>query len=369
MKLFVLGRSRSGKTPFAQQLSSRLNVPIAGASAWVRERFGKRVDEFPSRDAFVQAITAFSLDALARDPDASLSYLREHNDLAKPMIVEAMRNPYDFVPSFDYREDLVVFLDKEGNELTPTAFEGGLAIIKSYLDYLRGLGLLHAEQVRDYPFRRYYRTDPEPQGARAPFASLDDCIDDAAGWAASHFADSKERVRASLVHSEIAPIPVRVKQEVLYNDDPSKAGVLVDGKVFAVSSYVGRAPTFQVRIDDDGAVFSYVPPSALWQRTKKADGPELELADLVYQNCPAHTFCLHRFEELCGAVLAYFKRRDLWLGGEYLFTMEWYLGNDLVHGIALDQGQLAFLPHHKLKFGKSEAGFRPYKKMRREWTV
>ena len=95
----------------------------------------------------------------------------------------------------------------------------------------------------------------------------------------------------------------------------------------------------------------------------------LELADLVYHNCPAEDICVHAFEQLQGPVQAYFKRRQLWLAGTYLLTIDWYTGNDLLHLIALENGQYAFLPHHKVKFRDGIKEFPPYRKMHSEWKV
>ena len=91
--------------------------------------------------------------------------------------------------------------------------------------------------------------------------------------------------------------------------------------------------------------------------------------DLVYHDCKSTLICVHDFAELRGSILAYFKRRDRWLGGEYLWSVDWYAGNEMLHALALANGQLALLPSHKVKFGDHPPGFEPYKKIRREWTV
>jgi hypothetical protein len=58
------------------------------------------------------------------------------------------------------------------------------------------------------------------------------------------------------------------------------------------------------------------------------------------------------------------------MDGTYRFTVDWYRGNDLLHCISLANGQVAFLPNHKVKFGAGHRpGFEPYKKMRNTWRV
>jgi hypothetical protein len=78
---------------------------------------------------------------------------------------------------------------------------------------------------------------------------------------------------------------------------------------------------------------------------------------------------VHDLAALRGPVRCYFKRRDLWMPGRYLFTIDWYTTNELLHAIALANGQYALLPNHKIKFGDQPPGFAPYKKMRLEWSV
>jgi hypothetical protein len=149
--------------------------------------------------------------------------------------------------------------------------------------------------------------------------------------------------------------------------DPARVGELRPCTAFSISSYPGNAPTFQILLAD-GAVFSYIPAPALIDPQRAAE-PVLELADLVYHDCRSVEICVNRFDALAGRVLCLFKRRDLWLAGTYLFTVDWYTGNDLLHGVALANGQLALLPNHKIKFGDHPPGFEPYKKIRREWVT
>src|SRR4051812_23127630 len=104
MSVFVLGRSRTGKTPFAAQVALSLAVPHLSASEWVRQRFPPA--SFPDRQAFVEAITRFSIEELNRNPRACVEHLRTHHDLSRFVVLEGVRNPHDFVHLFDPRTDL-----------------------------------------------------------------------------------------------------------------------------------------------------------------------------------------------------------------------------------------------------------------------
>lgn len=342
MKIFVVGKSGAGKTPFARRASEALGIRHVAASAWVRARFppGSSVEE----------MTAWATAALRAEPNISVASLGlrpgEH------AVVEGMRNPYDFTCTFDPRTDHVVFL--EYGDRAPTAFERGIDVIRAYLAWLEGAGLLDAGRVRVYAYAEHGAIgDPRPGTLEH---AIVDFIANAPGAAA---------VTVARVHAPIPPIDTHVRAEYLYNMDPTRIGELRCCRAFTVSSYVGAAPTFQILLDD-GAVFSYVPPNALVGVQRE---PVLALDDLVYHDCKSVDIAVQAFDALRGTVLAYFKKRDLWLEGTYLFTIDWYTGNEMLHCISLVNGQYALLPSHKLKFGDHSPGFEPYKKIRREWVT
>ena len=237
-----------------------------------------------------------------------------------------------------------------------TSFERGVDVIRAYLDWLAGAGLLPAGRAFAYRFSRFgERGVVEPD-------TLEHAIVDFIGHARTLSAaaePAEPASRPSQVHAPIPPIHTHVRAEYLYGMDPAREGQLRRCSVFSISSYTSSAPTFQILLED-GAMFSYVPPSALVDPSKS--GELLELADLVYHDCKSTPITVQRFDALAGPVLCYFKRKDLWLAGTYLFTTDWFTTNELLHAVALDNGQYALLPSHKVKFGDHPPGFEPYRK-------
>jgi hypothetical protein len=380
MSLFVLGRSRTGKTPFAAQVALALGCPHVMASEWVRKRFPPAT--FPDRQALVDALTRFAVEELRRDPRACVDYLRAHHDLGRFNVIEGVRNPHDFVHLFDPRRDTAVFLEHTGNDLRPTLFEGGLGVIRSYLDYLRDAGLLGGPATFVYRYPELYEpagqhTQPTREKPDEPGVLLTTSLDAAIGdfltrWRALHPAadpaPEAAPARPQRIHADVPPLKTHLRGEYLYDMDLSHAGEFVPCTAFAVSSYQGSVPTFKVLLAD-GAVFSYVPPTALIDPEKARGREALPLADLAYHNCPPGDVCVHRFEHLAGPVQAFLKGRQEWMGAEYLWTLDWYEGNDLLHLVALENGQYAFLPHHKLKFKDGPRELPPYRKLHAEWKV
>lgn len=170
-----------------------------------------------------------------------------------------------------------------------------------------------------------------------------------------------------MIHASIHPFRVYVKQEYLFDMDPAYVGKFEEGKVFALSSYPGEAITFQVLLNG-GAVYSYLPAEALQLHTKLIDQPLL-LNDLVYHNCPGAEIAIHVYSHLKGPILAYFKHSQKWMKGTYKLTIDWYKENELFHLVKLENGQLAFVPSHKIKFRNEEGFMPPYRKLHKTWNV
>lgn len=353
-KLFVLGASGAGKTPIARQLADALGVKHVGASAWVRNAFaGMQLEAGHDRQAVVEAMTRFSLEELKKNPRACLDVAGPEMDV--PCVVEGMRNPFDFVHAFDWRTDLVVFVHRVDNTLERTAFEEGLEIIGNYLSWLNKTGLIARNQV-------LVRTYPDA-------AAIEAVVGEALEWVAGRIAPARAGADAkpARVHANIAPLDLFVEKPVLFGGDTKYAGELVPCRAFVFSSYPGSAPTFKLLLED-GAVFSYVAPSVLrWKR--EVSEPHLALDELTYHTCPSGDVVVNAFDALKGEHLCFFKKRDVWLKAKYVFTVDWYTGNDLVHCVLVENGQVALLPHHKIKFHGDAPGFAPYKKLRNEWRT
>jgi hypothetical protein len=170
-----------------------------------------------------------------------------------------------------------------------------------------------------------------------------------------------------MIHHEICPFKAYLKKEFLYDLDPSYEGEFVEGTIFAISSYPGEAPTFQILLSD-GCLFSYMPIQAM-QKTAEPVANPLESDDLVFRNSPSSMIVVTHYGYLQGDVLGFFRRSSRWLKGVYMSTVDWFDDNEQFHLISLENGQYALLPNHKLKFRSQVPSFPHYKKLHKTWRV
>lgn len=166
--IFIIGRSRSGKTPLATKLATELGMQYIKASEWIRKEFPQQQGD---RNSFITAITAASLQRLRENPRVCLDYITTNYDLSQPSIIDGARNPHDFVHLFRPQYDTAIILNYTPNNIVYTPFEQGIEIIKSYLDWLSNNGIIRPEQVQTYTFDKFFRYE----SGTTP--SLDEIID------------------------------------------------------------------------------------------------------------------------------------------------------------------------------------------------
>lgn len=170
-------------------------------------------------------------------------------------------------------------------------------------------------------------------------------------------------------HVEVAPFRVWVHHKYFYDMENVEAEPYVRCVVFAVSSYQGHEPTFVVRTLREGGIFHYIPVRALASIKK----PTFDIAEghLCYHNCPDFWISVNQYRYLCGKVMVTFVRPEQKvISGEYILTVDWPQANQNMHLIALDSGQFAWVPSHKVLFrNKTNAALPPYKKLRQQWIV
>lgn len=374
--VYIVGHSKIGKSPLAARLASALRFAVVPGSEWIKKRYAPSMAAREDTATYIHEITQASREALTADPDACVEYIRAKHDVdAGGLVVDGLRNPRDFSRLYRPDVDLVLLLDYPANTIVPSEFERhGVAAIRETVNWLVDNGIASADRVAKVKLAAIHGTSfPTPPTERyeTPMpiacANLDDAMAFAERWASSRIV-TREAVQR--VHADLPRTRAWVENRVLYNDDPSHAG-WSPCVMFGVSSYVGHAPTFDVLLDN-GAMFHYVPPHRL-RHSHPSETPcgevRFDLSDLVYHDSRDGRIVVTAYRELCerGTVTAHFKHARARMNARYVATVDWYDGNDLLHVLALANGQFALLPSHKATFG--DVSLPDYQKLRAEWSV
>lgn len=164
-----------------------------------------------------------------------------------------------------------------------------------------------------------------------------------------------------------------VDESLLHNMDPAKTE-LVPCEIMGLSSYKGTAPTAQILVQGS-YVFSDVPLHLLFARAARPKKP-LGLNVLVYNNSPDDHIDLscnpHLARGACQVFLVKMAAKNdaqKWMSGTYLATIDWHRDNLNAHLIALENGQFALQPQHKISFNDGPRALPPYRKLKTDWIV
>ncbi|GEM_PF-6190117 len=159
MKLILIGQSQSGKTTLAKQIAQSYGFQHISASNWVKQRWSFSLEDFTSREAYIKAITEYSLECLREDPNACVDYIREQCGGTDKTVIDGIRNPYDFVNLFDWRCDRCIHLIYERNPISTNGFEQGLGVIQAYLTWLLDNSLIQKHQMITLNFQAFHKED------------------------------------------------------------------------------------------------------------------------------------------------------------------------------------------------------------------
>lgn len=159
-------------------------------------------------------------------------------------------------------------------------------------------------------------------------------------------------------------IKCKIYKKFLYNLETNDE-VLVDAEIIGVSAYVGQPLTFHVLIEGH-SIFSDIPIHAL---CKHEPIGALNKILLPHINCPDYNIDVFILNDLKSKVpVAYFKKSNTWLVGTYLFTVDFFKENELMHLLLLVNGQFAFVPNHKINWN-NKLELPDYKKLKQNWSI
>ncbi len=382
--IFVVGATKTGKTTLSREMAKTTGFKVVSTSEWVKRRFTPSAEAQRDDKVYLNEITRFSCEELKRDPNACVDYIRHTYPIENGgLIIEGLRNPRDFAHLFRPHLDVVILLHYSANPIAASQFESwGVENIREQVAWYQRVGMLDPYHVlalkiasREFeppPYLVSRDEIPGPPGDRG-CRNFDEVVIACANIHERFPKSSIEEPRTGVVHVEIQPFDAWVADRVLYDDNDTRTG-WSPCRVFAVSSYPGHVITFQIMLDS-GAVFSYVPPHRLGVdcRYDRSSEP-LSLDEAVYHNCRESAITVTSYSVLFEkfgrkSTRVYLRGKAEWRDARYILTVDWYRGNDLLHLLALDDGQLVLLPSHKVLFGAATDEMPSYKKLHAEWRL
>ena len=142
------------------------------------------------------------------------------------------------------------------------------------------------------------------------------------------------------------------------------------GRMIGVSTYPGETLALSVLLDgpgpEAGSLFVYLPLHAF--AIQPVENP-LHYTQLAWADCPGGSVEVSVLAPLNGRVQVLCPHHG-WETGRYVATLDWWEHNTMAHLVQLDQGQLAVMPNHKIKFGDAAPAVLPtFEKLRGTWTV
>lgn len=174
------------------------------------------------------------------------------------------------------------------------------------------------------------------------------------------------------VHAGLETVTVWVKEDIFF-DLETDTQLWVKCKLFGITCLTGRVPTFEI-LTADGYVFSDIPPHMI-RFQENPEQTQYCLEDLVYNNALSEEFVISEFSELKNrSAFVFLKGKKEYVKAHYWFSLDFYKNNNWYHAMKLENGQVAFMPNHKIVFsanGKIEENheFPKYKKLRKEFKV
>ena len=168
----------------------------------------------------------------------------------------------------------------------------------------------------------------------------------------------------------ITPLKASVNLKFLYDGDILYDNQYTDCLLIAISAYVNQTPTFHIMVGETGAIYSDIPFHALLTKKDIPAGTVLmNLPQLVYSNCKTGEIEVFENSYLkLKTPKCFFKSDNLWIEGKYLFSVDFYTGNDLFHTIKLETGQIAAVPNHKINWN-GDCLLPDYKKNHTTWVI
>lgn len=157
MKVFLLGLPKCGKSTIAKSLQLEFPNSYSIDNLSCLKFSFREINKEESQEEYEQAFKEFLSKNYLRNKDLTKIYSIEYLNsglFANPILIDGIINPRDFISSFDYTKDIVVFLNRINNNYNAEDYqEISLSTIRDYCYWLASMNLLLPSRWLEYNYR------------------------------------------------------------------------------------------------------------------------------------------------------------------------------------------------------------------------
>jgi adenylate kinase family enzyme len=157
MKVFIVGLPKSGRTTVAKALVETHGWKYIDAMSWVRSTFrSKQLDEHYQQyeDDYQQYLTKRMMVNPWFVSDHVFEMMKVNAADDAVFVIDGVASPKDFTALFDYRQDVIVFLNRTDNDYEYRDHENiGTSVIRDYCYWMSSAGLLPKKRWLEYNFK------------------------------------------------------------------------------------------------------------------------------------------------------------------------------------------------------------------------
>ena len=156
MKIFIVGLSKSGRTTVAQALAAHFQGQYIDAMTWVQSSFRPKKEQEHIHH-YEDEYDRFLSVRRQANPDLIIDHINnqivQHPD-KDIYVIDGISSPREFANLFDYRKDMVVFLNRTSTEVEYKDHENiGISVIRDYCFWLSSASLLIRNRWLEYNFK------------------------------------------------------------------------------------------------------------------------------------------------------------------------------------------------------------------------
>lgn len=158
MNIFLIGLPKSGRTTMAKGIAAAGKYKYIDAASWVQATFREKLPQ-EHLQQYLDEYCAFLTKRLNANPyfvmDNVYDLMKSYEGEGHPFIIDGIINPKDFVHLFDYRNDMVVFLNRTNNDTEHQRDQDTIAVssIRDYCYWMASANLLPRSRWIEYNFQ------------------------------------------------------------------------------------------------------------------------------------------------------------------------------------------------------------------------